>query len=245
MAALRLDFTLPLRDFELTLALDVARTVALVGPSGAGKTSVLRAIAGLAHPSAGRIELDDATWLDVERGIDLRPEERSVGLVFQEYALFPHLSVRGNVAYGGRERVDELLERFHIAHLAEVRPGTLSGGERQRVALARALAVDPDLILMDEPFSALDVRTREDLLELVLEIWEETGKTIVIVTHSPDEAALLADRVIVLGHPTGRVVADVENQFARPRDLGDTDLVDFRNELLATVRASQAQDRSD
>jgi molybdate transport system ATP-binding protein len=143
MAALRLDFTLPLRDFELTLALGVARTVALVGPSGAGKTSVLRVIAGLAHPSAGRVELGDETWLDVERGIDLRPEERRVGLVFQEYALFPHLNVRANVAYGGREGVDELLERFHIGHLADVRPGTLSGGERQRGTFARALSHHP------------------------------------------------------------------------------------------------------
>ena len=113
MAALTLDLSLPLRDFELTLALEVERTVALVGPSGAGKTSVLHCIAGLAR-ARGRIALDEEVWLG--EGVDLRPEERRVGLVFQDYALFPHLSVRANVAYAGRERVDELLERFRIGH---------------------------------------------------------------------------------------------------------------------------------
>jgi molybdate transport system ATP-binding protein len=198
MATLRLDFTLPLRDFELTLALDVARTVALVGPSGAGKTSVLRAIAGLARPSAGRIGLDDETWLDIGRSIDLRPEERRVGLVFQEYALFPHLSVRGNVGYGGRERVDELLERFHIAHLADARPTTLSGGERQRVALARALARDPDVLLLDEPLSALDAHTKSQVRGELSELLHGLDLPTLLVTHDYEDAAALADEVGVI-----------------------------------------------
>ena len=122
MATLSADFELPLRSFELRLALEVERTVALVGPSGAGKSSVLRAIAGLARPT-GRIALDGEVWLDAETC--LPPEERRVGLVFQEYALFPHLSVERNIAFGGKERVAELLERFRISHLAGARPGEL------------------------------------------------------------------------------------------------------------------------
>jgi molybdate transport system ATP-binding protein len=218
MAALRLDFTLPLRDFELTLALDVARTVALVGPSGAGKTSVLRAIAGLAHPSAGRIELEDETWLDVERGIDLRPEERRVGLVFQEYALFPHMDVRANVAYGGRDRVDELLERFHIGHLANVRPGTLSGGERQRVALARALARDPDVLLLDEPLSALDAHTKSQVRGELSELLHGLDLPTLLVTHDYEDAAALADEVGVIVAGNLRQLAAPAELVARPRD---------------------------
>ena len=127
MATLRADFTLPLRSFELELALEVDRTVALVGPSGAGKTSVLRAIAGLVRPPRGRIALGDDVWLDTDRRLFRKPDERRVGLVFQEYALFPHLTVRQNVAYAGKERADEYLERFRISHLADARPAALSG----------------------------------------------------------------------------------------------------------------------
>ena len=158
MATLSANFELPLRSFDLSLALEVERTVALVGPSGAGKSSVLRAIAGLARPE-GRIALDGEVWLD-EDTFRL-PEDRRVGLVFQEYALFPHLTVERNVAFGGKARVGELLERFRISHLAHARPGELSGGERQRVALARALARDPGVLLLDEPLSALDAHTKD------------------------------------------------------------------------------------
>ncbi|HKC76996.1 MAG TPA: ATP-binding cassette domain-containing protein, partial [Gaiellaceae bacterium] len=157
MATLQADFTLPLRSFAVELELDVSRTVALVGPSGAGKTSVLRVVAGLAEPQRGSVSLDGERWLDVERRLALPPEQRRVGLVFQDFALFPHLSVRGNVAYGaGGRDVDALLERFRIGHLASTHPEELSGGERQRVALARALAREPAVLLLDEPLAALD-----------------------------------------------------------------------------------------
>jgi len=218
MASLRVDFTLPLRDFELTLALDVARTVALVGPSGAGKTSALRVVAGLARPQRGRVELGGETWLDTERGIDLRPEERRVGLVFQEYALFPHMSVRANVAYGGRERVDELLERFHIAHLAEARPGRLSGGERQRVALARALARDPDVLLLDEPLSALDAHTKTQVRGELSELLRGLDLPTLLVTHDYEDAAALADKVGVVVDGQLRQLAAPAELVARPRD---------------------------
>ena len=197
--ALDLRLSHPLRAFRLELELSVGRgTVALVGPSGAGKTSVLRAIAGLLRPADGRVALDDEIWLDTEAGIDLAPERRRVGLVFQEYALFPHLSVRANVAFGGRERADELLERFGIASLAHARPGTLSGGERQRVALARALARDPAVLMLDEPLSALDAHTRVHVRAELREVLQELRLPALIVTHDFEDAASLADRVGVL-----------------------------------------------
>jgi molybdate transport system ATP-binding protein len=218
MAALGVDFTLPLRDFELTLALDVERTVALVGPSGAGKTSILRVISGLADPARGRVALGDEVWLDTRLRIARRPEERRVGLVFQEYALFPHLSVRGNVAYAGRGRVQELLERFRIAHLADARPADLSGGERQRVALARALARDPAVLLLDEPLAALDAHTKSQVRGELHELLRELALPTLLVTHDYEDAAALANEVGVLVDGTLRQLASPAELVARPRD---------------------------
>ena len=137
-------------------------------------------------------------WLDTDAGVDLPPERRSVGLVFQEYALFPHLDVRRNVGFGGRGRVDELLERFRISHLAGARPGDLSGGERQRVALARALARNPAVLLLDEPLSALDAHTRGVVRGELAELLAELGLPTLLVTHDFEDAAALADRVGVI-----------------------------------------------
>jgi molybdenum ABC transporter ATP-binding protein len=218
MAALSLDFALPLRRFELDVALEVGATVALVGPSGAGKTSVLRAVAGLVRPPRGRVSLDGETWLDSERGICLPPEERRVGLVFQEYALFPHLNVRRNVDYGARGRVDELLERFRIAHLATVHPRELSGGERQRVALARALARDPEVLLLDEPLAALDAHTKATVRGELAELLRGLGLPTVLVTHDYEDAAALADEVGVLVDGTLRQLATPAELVARPSD---------------------------
>jgi len=214
MAALRADFTLPLRSFELELALQVDRTVALVGPSGAGKTSVLRAIAGLVRPPRGMIALGDDVWLDSERRIFRKPDERRVGLVFQEYALFPHFTVRQNVAYAGKERADEYLERFRISHLCDARPGALSGGERQRVALARALARGPGLILLDEPLSALDAHTKGTVRAELQELLHELALPTILVTHDFEDAAALADEV-------GVIVDGRLRQLATPNELVD------------------------
>jgi molybdate transport system ATP-binding protein len=218
VAALSAEFTLPLRSFRLELALDVGRTVALVGPSGAGKTSVLRAVAGLARPTAGRIALDGETWFDAEEGVWLRPDERRVGLVFQEYALFPHMNVRQNVAYAGKERADELLERFRIASLAKARPTELSGGERQRVALARAIARDPGVLLLDEPLSALDAHTKAAVRGELQELLRELALPTLLVTHDYEDAASLADEVGVIVDGRLRQLASPQELVARPAD---------------------------
>ena len=215
MATLSADFELPLRSFELRLALEVERTVALVGPSGAGKSSVLRAIAGLARPT-GRIALDREVWLDEQ--VCLRPEERRVGLVFQEYALFPHLSVQRNVAFGGKPRVGELLERFRISHLAHARPAELSGGERQRVALARALARDPGVLLLDEPLSALDTHTKDTVRLELQELLQTFDLPTLIVTHDYEDAAALAGTVGVLVEGELRQLGSPAELVSQPND---------------------------
>jgi molybdate transport system ATP-binding protein len=214
MATLTADFALPLRSFELELALEVAGTVALVGPSGAGKTSVLRAISGLVRPPRGRIALGDDIWLDSERGLFRKPDERRVGLVFQEYALFPHMTVRQNVAYAGKDRVDEYLERFRISHIADARPPSLSGGERQRVALARALARGPGVILLDEPLSALDAHTKGTVRAELQELLRELALPTILVTHDFEDAAALAEQV-------GVIVDGRLRQFGPPSELVD------------------------
>jgi molybdate transport system ATP-binding protein len=219
VAALETDFTLPLRDFPLELALRAERTVALVGPSGAGKTSVLRVVAGLVRPPRGRVALGDEAWLDTARGVCLPPERRRTGLVFQEYALFPHLDVRANVAYGaGRRPVDAYLERFRISHLAAARPRDLSGGERQRVALARALAREPEVLLLDEPLSALDAHTKTEVRGELAELLRELELPALLVTHDYEDAAALADEVGVLVEGRLRQLGPPAELVARPRD---------------------------
>jgi molybdate transport system ATP-binding protein len=199
MATLRFDIALGLRDFELDVALEIGvETFALAGPSGAGKTSVLRAIAGLTRPGRGRIESGGTAWFDARRGIDVPPEQRSVGLVFQDYALFPHLNVERNVAFSARNGVGDLLERFGIAHLAHAPPAELSGGERQRVALARALAREPSVLLLDEPVAALDAQTRARVRTELREHLRAAGLPTIVVTHDFADAAALADRIGVL-----------------------------------------------
>jgi molybdate transport system ATP-binding protein len=217
MATLRATFALPLRSFELELALEVDGTVALVGPSGAGKTSVLRSIAGLVRPR-GEIALDGDVWLDSERGIFRKPDERRVGLVFQEYALFPHLTVRQNVAFAGKERAGEYLERFRISHLADARPAALSGGERQRVALARALARGPGVILLDEPLSALDAHTKGTVRAELQELLHELALPTILVTHDFEDAAALADQVGVIVDGRLRQFAPAQELVDRPAD---------------------------
>ncbi len=199
MEDLRLDITLPLRAFDLELELEVgAQSVALVGPSGAGKSTVLRAIAGLAKPERGIISLGDLVLFSHAERIDLPPEEREVGLVFQDYALFPHMTVRQNVEYGGKGRVDDLLSRFRIDRLAGAKPGQLSGGERQ--------------LLLDEPLAALDASTKAAVRGELRELLRDLGLPTVLVTHDFEDAAVLASQVGVI--VDGRLV-----QLASPAEL--------------------------
>lgn len=179
---------------------------------------MLRAVAGLLSPDAGRVALDGHVWFDSAEGVDLPPEARSVGLVFQEYALFPHMSVRANVAYGGGDRTDDLLERFGIAHLAGERPGVLSGGERQRVALARALARDPSVLLLDEPLSALDAHTRATVRAEMQDLLAELALPTLFITHDFRDAAALADRVGVVVDGRLRQLDTVDAIGRRPAD---------------------------
>ena len=179
---------------------------------------MLRSVAGLHRPGSGRIALGQDVWFDSARRIDRAPDRRSVGLVFQEYALFPHMSVRANVAFGGGERADELLGRLGIAHLAKEKPGRLSGGERQRVAVARALARDPSVLLLDEPLSALDAHTRAEVREQLAGLLAELAIPALVVTHDFADAAALAQRVGVVLEGRLRQIGTPAELLARPAD---------------------------
>jgi molybdate transport system ATP-binding protein len=218
MAPLRLDLTVPTRDFDVEVALEAGgETVALVGPSGSGKTTVLRAIAGLVRPSRGTITCGDAVWFDDGR-IDLPPERRRVGYLFQDYALFPHLNVRRNVAFGGGDDADGLLSRLRIADLASAKPEELSGGERQRVALARALARRPHVLLLDEPLAALDPHTRAGVRGELHDLLRDLALPTLLVTHDFEDAAALADRIGVIARGRLRQLATADELLAAPRD---------------------------
>ena len=216
MGSARVDITVPVRGFDVEVALAAdAETLALVGPSGSGKTTVLRAMAGLVRPTRGRISSNGTLWFDSRGKVDLRPEQRAVGYVPQEYALFPHLSVEKNVAFaGGKPR--GLLERLGIAGLAKAKPAELSGGERQRVALARALARRPEVLLLDEPMAALDPHTRGRVRTELRALLRELGLPAILVTHDFVDAAAVADRIAVLVQ--GRIVqrGTAEDLIAAP-----------------------------
>ena len=195
----------------------------LVGPSGSGKTSLLRAVAGLERASEGRISLSGEVWLDAQRGVRLSAERRRVGYLPQDYGLFPHLTVAGNVRFAGKRERPDLLERFGLQHLTGVRPAQLSGGERQRVALARALAREPRVLLLDEPFGALDTITREQVRDELADLLATFELPTLLVTHAFEDAMVLADRVGVIDD--GRLV-----QVATPIEL-------LRNPANAIVAA--------
>ncbi|ELW9008277.1 ATP-binding cassette domain-containing protein, partial [Campylobacter upsaliensis] len=179
------------------------------GESGAGKTTLLRILAGLITPQKGFIRIGDEIWLDLKRGINLSPQKRSLGFVFQDYALFPNMSVRENLAYAtqNQRKIDELLELIGLKELANSRPKELSGGQAQRVALARALAKEPKILLLDEPLSALDFKMRSHLQEELLKILKHFKTTALLVSHDLAEIYRLSARVLQLSD--GKIIKDL------------------------------------
>ena len=217
---------------EVTLSVEEGSLTALLGPSGSGKSTLLRIVAGLEVPDSGSVSIDGA---DVTAA---RPQDRGIGFVFQHYAAFTHMSVWQNVAFGlkirkrprpeVRERVDELLALVGLTKWADQRPDQLSGGQRQRMALARALAVEPRVLLLDEPFGALDANVRAELRRWLRRLHDEQGVTTVLVTHDQEEAMEVADTIAVMN--AGRV-----EQVGSPREVYDKPATDFVMGFLGPV----------
>lgn len=229
-----------LSDASLTIA--KGEFVCLIGASGCGKSTLLRIMAGFEQPSAGQALM----WDKAIEGPD-----PSRGMVFQDYALFPWLSVRDNIGFGpasrglGRGEVKDTVDRFvelvGLQKFANAYPHQLSGGMKQRVAIARVLANDAELVLMDEPFGALDAMTRERLQDELLDIWQRTKLTVVFVTHSIEEAIFLADRVVVMTPGPGRIESDNLLELPRPRDVASPEFNAIRRVLGAKLHSHHAK----
>ncbi len=224
---------------HLNLQVNDGEFVSILGPSGCGKTTLLRIIAGLDRASGGKILLN---------GNPIVGPCPRMAMIFQEYSLYPWKTVIDNIAFGlevkgvekegRRKKARELLELVGLCDFANNYPYELSGGMRQRVAVARALAVDPQILLMDEPFGALDAQTRNMLQRELLEIWEKTRKTVVFVTHSVDEAVFLSDRVIVLTARPGTIKESVSIDLPRPRDRTGAEFARIRRYVLDLVETA-------
>ncbi|MBT5050791.1 MAG: molybdenum ABC transporter ATP-binding protein [Rhodospirillaceae bacterium] len=222
---IRIDVTRQLGAFSLETRFEseTAGITALFGRSGAGKTSIVNMLAGLLRPDRGHIDIDGTVLFDSEKGIDLRPEKRRLGYVFQQSRLFPHYSVRRNLEYGKRripasERrvaVDDVVEVLGIAPLLERRPGALSGGERQRVALGRALLASPKLLLMDEPLASLDAARKQEILSFIERLRDHFAVPIIYVSHSMDEIIRLADTLVLVDGGQVAAVGPVEELTSR------------------------------
>lgn len=229
-----------LKDIDINIP--QGQFVCLLGPSGCGKSTLLNAIAGFSLPTEGRVLVSGAEVF--EPGPDR-------GMVFQEYALFPWMTVEDNITFGlkiknvSEEQIEaqlkQLLDTLKLADFRRRFPKDLSGGMRQRVAIARVLALDPPIMLMDEPFGALDALTRRSLQDELLKIWSELRKTVVFVTHSIEEAIYLADRIVVMSYRPGTVKKDVTVEIARPRNPADADFNALKRELSQMVMAEQSR----
>jgi len=228
--------TTALRDVSLSVS--SGEFVTVVGPSGCGKTTLLRLVSGLESPTDGDITV---------AGKPVQDPDPNRGTVFQEYHLFPWLTVRENVAFGlveqgvpaveRQERVQELLDVIGLSDFADAYPKELSGGMKQRVGLARALAVDPDILLLDEPFGSVDMQTRRQLQRELLEIWRGTDKTVLFVTHDIEEAVALSDRIVVMSGTPGRVRATVSVAESRPRNRSAQWFVDQVETLFERIES--------
>jgi NitT/TauT family transport system ATP-binding protein len=217
---------------DVTLSVRKGEFVCLIGASGCGKSTLLRIVAGFEHASAGKALM----W-----GMPIEGPAPDRGMVFQDYGLFPWLTVRRNIAFGPAARgrpaaeIKETVERFialvGLQRFADAYPHQLSGGMKQRVAIARVLANDAEIVLMDEPFGALDAMTRERLQDELLDIWQRTGLTVLFVTHSIEEAIFLSDRVVVMSPGPGRIDGEMAIELKRPRDVSAPDFNAIRREL--------------
>ncbi|MBV8033207.1 MAG: ABC transporter ATP-binding protein [Betaproteobacteria bacterium] len=218
---------------HVDLVVNKGEFVCLIGASGCGKSTLLRIIAGFEKPTSGEVSV---------YGAPITGPGSDRGMVFQDFALFPWMTVRENIAFGPsqkreltkdqvRERAESYIEMVGLQKFADRFPYQLSGGMKQRVAIARVLANEASILLMDEPFGALDALTREQLQEELLQIWERTQLTVVFVTHSVEEATLLADRVVVMTAGPGKIEADVRVRLARPRDVSAPDFNEMRRSL--------------
>jgi sulfonate transport system ATP-binding protein len=211
--------------------------VAIIGGSGCGKSTLLRAVAGLDRASTGRITLD---------GIEVTAPHEKIGIIFQEPRLLPWLSVADNIGFGltgmpaalRREKVTQALARVGLAEKARAWPRELSGGQAQRFAIARALVPRPEVLLLDEPFSALDAFTRRDLQDHLLDLWADTKPTLLLVTHDVDEAVVLADRVLVMRPRPGRLFAEIAVDVKRPRDRASAPFEAVKHRVMAALDRS-------
>lgn len=238
----QVDQTLPM-PLQGGFSCGAGQLLALVGPSGAGKTSFLRMLAGLMRPQAGRVTVGDAVWCDTERGIFLPPSQRHVGMVFQQYALMPHLSALDNVALAllhlprpqRLARAREWLERVRLSTDQQLRrPAALSGGQQQRVAVARALAREPRLLLLDEPFSAVDQMNRHNLYPLLADLRKDIHIPMVLVTHDLAEARMLADTLVVMDGGQVLQQGSPAHLYRAPRNVRVADLVGVQNRFRGT-----------
>ena len=227
-------------DAELRLALREAPVTVLFGPSGAGKTTLLRVLAGLERADEGEIAFAGRTWFDAARGIDLAPQKRRAGFLFQDYALFPHLTVRQNVEFAARRgAADGLLKAFGLAELADRMPRAISGGQQQRAALARALAAGPELLLLDEPLSALDAATRAHLRHELRRALIGGGVPAIVVTHDRTEAVALGDWMAVMIDGRIRQAGPVQEVFRHPADAHVAQSAGVENVLPAEIAARE------
>ena len=228
------DLTIPQGEF-----------VCLIGASGCGKSTLVRNLAGLEQQSAGQVLLE---------GAPVRGPGRDRGMVFQDYALFPWMTVRQNISFGPRQRrlpreeidktTDEFVRMVGLSRFADRYPSQLSGGMKQRVAIARVLANNANILLMDEPFGALDALTREQLQHELLQIWTRTGVTAIFVTHSVEEAVLLADRVLVMSAGPGRIDSDFRIELARPRDVSSPEFNALRRDIARRLTSHVVPSRA-
>ncbi len=225
---------------DVTASVRAGEFICLLGPSGCGKSTLLNAVAGFSLPTSGELTVG---------GRPVRGPGPDRGMVFQEYALFPWMTIAENVAFGLRERrlpapeiagrVEALLRKLHLWEFRGRFPKDLSGGMRQRVAIARVLALDPPILLMDEPFGALDALTRRTLQDELLRLWSETAKTVLFVTHSIEESIYLADRVLVMTYRPGRIKRDERVALPRPRDPSSHEFNELKRELGRLVMEEQ------